>query len=108
MPPPCDEGFCFAGCLVLRDSSSGVERLRILSGRELESAVVIAVYSTYDPGITSKSLQLGPVLGDLDTRPPGAPVSHAWAYRDFLDDVLATLSVVQHSRQLWTLVIRMP
>ncbi|OWM90278.1 hypothetical protein CDL15_Pgr005065 [Punica granatum] len=42
MPRPCDEGFCLAGCRVLKDSRSGVERLRILSGRESESAVALA------------------------------------------------------------------
>ncbi|OWM91652.1 hypothetical protein CDL15_Pgr022200 [Punica granatum] len=52
-------------------------------------------------------MQVGPVLGDLNTKPPGAPVSHAWAYRDFLDDALAALSVVQRARRLWTLVIWM-
>ncbi|OWM64670.1 hypothetical protein CDL15_Pgr013828 [Punica granatum] len=59
MPLPCNEGFCFVGCRVMRDSSSGVERLRIPSGRKLESAVVLAVCSTCDPDITSKSLQNG-------------------------------------------------
>ncbi|OWM63767.1 hypothetical protein CDL15_Pgr006029 [Punica granatum] len=68
---------------VERDSSSEVKRLRIPSGRESESVVVLAACSTCDPDITSKSLKMGPVLGGLDARPPGAPVSHAWAYRDF-------------------------
>ncbi|OWM87891.1 hypothetical protein CDL15_Pgr008338 [Punica granatum] len=57
MPLPYNEGFCFAGCRVLRDSSSRVERLRIPSGRESESAVVLAVCSTCDPDITSKSCE---------------------------------------------------
>ncbi|OWM64664.1 hypothetical protein CDL15_Pgr012316 [Punica granatum] len=34
------------------------------------------------------------------------PVGHVWAYRDFPDDALAALSVVQHARRLWTLLIR--
>ncbi|OWM82713.1 hypothetical protein CDL15_Pgr014201 [Punica granatum] len=60
--------------LVLRDSSSKTERLRISWDWESESIVVHAVYSTCDPDITSKSLQMGPVLEGLDARPPGAPV----------------------------------
>ncbi|PKI40339.1 hypothetical protein CRG98_039268 [Punica granatum] len=46
------------------------------------------------------TVQVGPVLGGLDARPPRAPVSHAWAYRDFPDDTLAALSVVRHDRWL--------
>ncbi|OWM89008.1 hypothetical protein CDL15_Pgr027014 [Punica granatum] len=52
MPRPCGEGFCFASCSMLKDWSSGVERLRIPSGRESESAVVLDVCSTCDPDIT--------------------------------------------------------
>ncbi|PKI64322.1 hypothetical protein CRG98_015287 [Punica granatum] len=40
-------------------------------------------------------LRMDPILGGLDARPLGAPASYAWAYRDFLDDTLAVLSVVQ-------------
>ncbi|OWM66791.1 hypothetical protein CDL15_Pgr008303 [Punica granatum] len=43
LPRRCDEGFCFARCRVLKDSSSRVERLRIPSGQESESAVVLAM-----------------------------------------------------------------
>ncbi|OWM72763.1 hypothetical protein CDL15_Pgr024815 [Punica granatum] len=39
----------------MRDSSSGVERLRIPRGRKSESAVVLVACSTYDPSIISKS-----------------------------------------------------
>ncbi|OWM75368.1 hypothetical protein CDL15_Pgr021084 [Punica granatum] len=42
-PQPYDEGFCFAGCSMLKDSSSKVERLRIPSGKKSESAVVLAM-----------------------------------------------------------------
>ncbi|OWM77810.1 hypothetical protein CDL15_Pgr004504 [Punica granatum] len=73
MPPPRDEGFCFAGCLVLRDSSSGVERLLIPSGWESESAAVLVVCSTCDLDITSKSckkyLQVIDTDGSRSRRP---------------------------------------
>ncbi|OWM73943.1 hypothetical protein CDL15_Pgr009129 [Punica granatum] len=54
------------------------------------------------------TVQMDPVLGGLDTRPPGTPVSHAWAYRDFPDDALTVLSFVRHTHRFWTLVIRVP
>ncbi|PKI61890.1 hypothetical protein CRG98_017719 [Punica granatum] len=44
MPRLCDDGFCFAGCCMLKDSSSGMGCLRISSGRESESAVVLAMW----------------------------------------------------------------
>ncbi|PKI75871.1 hypothetical protein CRG98_003786 [Punica granatum] len=84
--------------LVLRDSNSGEKRLHTLLVKGSESVVVLAACSTCDPDITSKSckkyyykigaVQVGPVLGGLDSRPPGTPASHAWAYRDFSDDAL--------------------
>ncbi|OWM72667.1 hypothetical protein CDL15_Pgr005256 [Punica granatum] len=40
-----------------RNSSSSEERLRLPSGRESESAVVLAVCNTCDPDITSKSCE---------------------------------------------------
>ncbi|OWM90305.1 hypothetical protein CDL15_Pgr014143 [Punica granatum] len=45
------------GCpgLAMRDSSSGVERLRIPRGRKSESAVVLVGGCTCDPDIISKS-----------------------------------------------------
>ncbi|PKI46263.1 hypothetical protein CRG98_033344 [Punica granatum] len=52
--------------------------------------------------IFALTVQVGPVLGALDTRPPGAPVSHAWAYQDFPNDALAVLLFVRHARRLWT------
>ncbi|PKI70799.1 hypothetical protein CRG98_008794 [Punica granatum] len=56
-PSAAMRDFVFAGCRVLKDSNSGVERLRIPSDRESESAVVLAICSTCDPGITSKSCE---------------------------------------------------
>ncbi|OWM80137.1 hypothetical protein CDL15_Pgr027128 [Punica granatum] len=41
--------------LAMKDSSSGVERLRTPRNRESGSAVVLAACNTYDPGIISKS-----------------------------------------------------
>ncbi|PKI66342.1 hypothetical protein CRG98_013304 [Punica granatum] len=46
----------------------------------------------------ASTVQVGPVFGGLDMRPPRAPVSHAWAYRDFPDDALAVLLFVRHAR----------
>ncbi|OWM76971.1 hypothetical protein CDL15_Pgr011696 [Punica granatum] len=90
MPPPCDKGFYFAGCLVLRDSSSGVERLRILSGRESESAVALAcLWYLWIPFSEAQMQGLC-----------GVPVSYVWAYRDVPDDALAALSVVRRARRL--------
>ncbi|OWM83042.1 hypothetical protein CDL15_Pgr016524 [Punica granatum] len=43
-----------SGCAMM-DSSSGVERLRILRGRKSESAVVLVVRCTCDSDIISKS-----------------------------------------------------
>ncbi|OWM84372.1 hypothetical protein CDL15_Pgr021048 [Punica granatum] len=51
------EKFVRSRCFAFRDSSSGGERLRIPSGRESESAVVLAVCNTCDPDITSKSCE---------------------------------------------------
>ncbi|PKI37485.1 hypothetical protein CRG98_042147 [Punica granatum] len=86
MPLPCDEGFCFAGRRVLRDSSFEVDRLCIPSGRESESAIILAMRQK----------------GSRFRRPPGnasrIPIGHVWAYRDFPNDALAALSVVQHAR----------
>ncbi|PKI66330.1 hypothetical protein CRG98_013292 [Punica granatum] len=92
MPRLYDEGFCFAGCCMLKDSSSRVECLRIPSGWESESAVVLAMRANRS------------VLGGLDARPPKVPVSHVWAYRDVPDDALAVLLFVRHARRLWTLL----
>ncbi|PKI73265.1 hypothetical protein CRG98_006342 [Punica granatum] len=50
--------------------------------------------------IFALTVQVGPVLGGLDTRLQGAPVSHAWTYRDFPNDALAVLIVVRHARRL--------
>ncbi|OWM84214.1 hypothetical protein CDL15_Pgr026165 [Punica granatum] len=92
--------FAESRLLVLRDSSSKTERLRISWDRESESVVVHAVCSTCDPDITSKSLQMGPVLRGLDARPPGAPVNYVLGISRLSDNVLAALSVVRHSRRL--------
>ncbi|OWM86322.1 hypothetical protein CDL15_Pgr020630 [Punica granatum] len=100
LPRRCDEGFFFAGCRVLKDPSSKVERLRIPSGRESEPAIILAVCNTCDPGITSKSLQVGPVLGGLDARPQGLPLAMYWAYQDIPDNALVALSVVRRARWL--------
>ncbi|OWM90886.1 hypothetical protein CDL15_Pgr027373 [Punica granatum] len=108
MPQLCDEGFCFAGCCAMRDSSSRVERLRIPSGRESEYAVVLVVFvhisSLGSPKRPVKNfaltVQMDAALGGLDARPLGAPVSYVWAYRDVPDDALAALSVVLHAYRL--------
>ncbi|OWM90070.1 hypothetical protein CDL15_Pgr000857 [Punica granatum] len=90
----CDEGFCFAGCCMLKDMSSGMEHLRIPSGWESESAIFSFRSLEQHMKIFALIVQVGPVLEGLDTRPPGVPVSHAWAYRDFLDNALPALSFV--------------
>ncbi|PKI65803.1 hypothetical protein CRG98_013808 [Punica granatum] len=75
-----------SGCAMM-DSSSGVERLRILRGRKSESAVVLV-----RPRCEAS----------------GAPVGLAWAYRDVLKGAQAALSVVRRARELRTLLIRVP
>ncbi|OWM72564.1 hypothetical protein CDL15_Pgr005033 [Punica granatum] len=92
----------------MRDSSPGVERLHIPSGWESESAIFSFGSPEQPMKIFALTVQVGPVLGGLDTRPPGAPVSHAWAYQDFPNDALAVLLFVRHARRLWTLIIWMP
>ncbi|OWM85337.1 hypothetical protein CDL15_Pgr021092 [Punica granatum] len=63
----------------MRDSSSGVERLRIPRGRKSKSAVVLMACSTYDPSIImstareSTSSRRGP-CGDI------YPRVHVWAF----------------------------
>ncbi|OWM74447.1 hypothetical protein CDL15_Pgr003950 [Punica granatum] len=87
------------GCLgrAMRDSSSGVEHLRIPRGRKSESAVVLAFVVPV-------------ILTSLRPRyeTSKAPVGLAWAYGDVLKGTQAVLSVVRHARELRTLLIRVP
>ncbi|PKI75861.1 hypothetical protein CRG98_003776 [Punica granatum] len=82
---------------VMRDSSFGVERLRIPRGRKSESAVVLVVVVPM-------------ILTSLRPRceTSGAPVGLAWAYRDVLKGAQAALWVVRRTRELRTLLIRVP
>ncbi|PKI57932.1 hypothetical protein CRG98_021681 [Punica granatum] len=86
MPRSCDEGLELWGRAPTYPEGSEI-RVRRSS----------CVCSTCDPGIkifsfgslkqpvknVSLTVQMGPVFGGLDARPQRAPVSHAWAYRDF-------------------------
>ncbi|PKI62264.1 hypothetical protein CRG98_017344 [Punica granatum] len=81
----CDEGFYFAGCCVLKDSSSGI-------------------FSFGSPKRPVKNfaltVQMDHVLRGLDARPPRVPVGYVWDYRDVPDNALAALSIVQRTHWL--------
>ncbi|PKI48097.1 hypothetical protein CRG98_031512 [Punica granatum] len=79
----------------MRDSSSGVERLRIPRGRKSESTVVLVFVVPV-------------ILTSLRPRceASGAPVGLTWAYRDVLKGAQAALSVVRRAYELRTLLIR--
>ncbi|OWM82746.1 hypothetical protein CDL15_Pgr008627 [Punica granatum] len=99
----CDEGFYFAGCCVLKDSSSGVKRLCIPSGRESEFVVVLAIcFGSPKRPVKNFALtvQMDHVLRGLDARPPRVPVGYVWDYRDVPDNALAALSIVQRTHWL--------
>ncbi|OWM77775.1 hypothetical protein CDL15_Pgr012477 [Punica granatum] len=43
------------------------------------------------------TVHMGFVLGGQDERPLEAPISYAWAYRDFPDNALVALLVIRHA-----------
>ncbi|PKI77727.1 hypothetical protein CRG98_001851 [Punica granatum] len=82
MSQSCDEGLCFEGCRVLRDSSSRVERLRIPSGQESESAALMrGLHGSCWPcgGISRRSQRYPSVSTGCSTHPSTYDPSHQGA-----------------------------